>query len=217
MSIEIRLIDGPDELQAVLRLRRRIYVEELGYALPPTPANQPLAAEPLDTTGHLFGAFEGTRLVGAVRVNYGSAGPDSGFGSYAAFYGVTRFGPAFPQGISIVTRLMAEPAHRSGQTMVRFGVALYEHTRDTQPQVAFCIIDCVPALQPLFQRIGYRQIGPALQHPAAGTVLPMAFAVYHREHFQRVQSPLATVCPRHDRATADWFDAQFEPELQARA
>jgi hypothetical protein len=212
MSIEIRLINGPDELQAVLRQRRRIYEDELGYARDAAPDDHPLEAEALDATGQLFGAFDGPRLVGAVRVNYGSASPQGGFGPYAAFYGMDRFGPAFPQGISIVTRLMAEPEHRTGQTMASFGVALYEHTRDTQPEVAFCIIDCVPALQPLFQRIGYRQIGPALKHPAAGTVLPMAFAVYHREHFRRVQSPLAAVCPRHDRVTADWFDMAFDAE-----
>ena len=75
MSIDIRLINGPDELQAVLQLRRRIYGEELGYDLPLAPAGQPLAGEALDLTGHLFGAFEGTRLVGAVRVNYGSVDP----------------------------------------------------------------------------------------------------------------------------------------------
>jgi hypothetical protein len=220
MSIDIRLINGPDELQAVLQLRRRIYGEELGYDLPLAPAGQPLAGEALDLTGHLFGAFEGTRLVGAVRVNYASVDPGragDGFGTYADFYGMRRFGPAYPQGISIVTRLMAEPEHRSGQTMARFGVALYEHTRDTQPQVDFCIIDCVPALKPLFLRIGYRQIGPVLQHPVAGPVLPLAFAVYHREHFARVGSPLAAVCPRHDRATAEWFDAKFAGEVQPRA
>ncbi len=213
MSLDIRLINGPDELQAVLRLRQRIYVEELGYALATSPADRPLEAEALDATGQIFGAFDGSRLVGAVRVNYGSDRPQGGFGSYAAFYGMDRFGPAFPRGISIVTRLMAEPAHRTGQTMANFGVALYEHTRDTQPEVAFCIIDCVPALKPMFQRIGYRPIGPALQHPAAGTVLPMAFAVYHREHFLRVQSPLAAVCPRHDRRVAEWFDSTFDVAL----
>jgi hypothetical protein len=217
MSIDIRLIHGPDELQAVLQLRRRIYGQELGYALPPMPTGATLEPEALDFTGHLFGAFEGSRLVGAVRVNYGCTSgepPADGFGPYADFYGMSRFGPAYPQGISIVTRLMAEAEHRSGQTMARFGVALYEHTRDTQPQVDFCVIDCVPALKPLFLRIGYRQIGPVLQHPVAGAVLPLAFAVYHREHFVRVGSPLAAVCPRHDRAAAEWFDAKFAGEVQ---
>jgi len=220
MSIDIRLIHGPDELQAVLQLRRRIYGQELGYALPPVAAGATLEPEALDFTGHLFGAFDGSRLVGAVRVNYGCASGElsaGGFGNYADFYGMSRFGPAYPQGISIVTRLMAEPEHRSGQTMARFGVALYEHTRDTQPQVDFCIIDCVPALKPLFLRIGYRQIGPVLQHPVAGAVLPLAFAVYHREHFVRVGSPLAAVCPRHDRAAAEWFDAKFAREVQPSA
>lgn len=217
MSLHIRPIAGPDELHAVLRLRRRIYVDELGYRLP-LDADGALRAEPQDATGLIFGAFEGGELVGAVRVNYGEEGqPEGGFGFYAGFYGMQRFGAACPAGISIVTRLMALPAQRNGATMAQFGVALYEHTRDHRPQVRFCIIDCVPALKGLFERIGYRSIGPALQHPAAGTVLPMAFAVYHREHFLRVGSPLAAVCPRHDVETADWFDACFGSMTEAAA
>lgn len=209
MSLDIRPVAGPAEMQAVLQLRREIYGDELGYRLLVEPDGS-LAPEPLDASGVVFGAFEGAQLVGAVRVNYGDAArADGGFGFYAGFYGMQRFGREHPEGISIVTRLMALPAWRNGRTMAQFGVALYQHTCRHRPQVRYCLIDCVPPLKGLFEAIGYRQTGPALQHPVAGTVLPMGFAVYHRHHFERVGSPLAAVCPRHDADSADWFDATF--------
>ncbi len=212
MNLTIRPVTADEEMQAVLRLRRQIYGDELGYRLLLEPDGS-LPPEPLDANGTVFGAFEGARLVGAVRVNYGDAArADGGFGFYASFYGMHRFGREHPEGISIVTRLMALPAWRNGRTMAQFGVALYEHTRDHRPQVRYCLIDCVPPLKSLFEAIGYRQTGPALQHPVAGTVLPMGFAVYHRHHFERVGSPLAAVCPRHDAESAEWFDATFAVE-----
>lgn len=210
MSLHIRPIIGLAEFQAVLQLRRRIYVDELGYRVP-LAADGSLPPERLDIGGTVFGAFtDAGELVGTVRVNYGDpAQPAGGFGSYLGFYGMQRFGQACPAGISIVTRLMVLPAHRTGESMVAFGQALYAHTRDHHPQIVFCIIDCVPALKGLFERIGYRQIGAAIAHPMAGTVLPMAFAVYDRAHFRRVGSPLLALCPRHDASTALWFEQQF--------
>lgn len=202
MSLVIRPVAGADERLAVRQQRQAIYVEELGY--------RPADDERLDATGVLFGAFDGTRLVGSVRVNYGEA--DDAFGDYETLYRLRRFGPWFPQGISIVTKLMIEPAHRAGTLMARFGVALYEHTRRTRPQTMFCVIDCVPALAGFFLRLGYRPIGAPFLHPAAGTVLPMAFAVYDRLHFERVRSPLAAVCPLHDAASAAWLSRLLAQE-----
>lgn len=199
----IRPVANAAERLAVQRQRHAIYVEELGYAQKHADPSARTVAEPMDAAGVIFGAFEGTQLVGSVRVNYGDV-PDA-FGEYEALYGLRRFGPWFPQGISIVTKLMIEPAYRAGTLMARFGVALYEHTRRTRPQTMFCVIDCVPALAGFFLRLGYRPIGPAFMHPAAGTVLPMAFAVYDRRHFEQVRSPLAAVCPTHDGPSSAWL------------
>lgn len=203
MALEIRRVTSADELAAVRRQRHAIHVGELGYP--------PSHAEPLDATGWIFGAFSGGELAASVRVNYDS------FGDYEALYRMRRFGPHFPAGMSVVTKLMIAPAWRAGTLMARLGLALYVHTRDHRPQTQFCLIDCVPPLKGFFLRLGYRQIGPAIDHPAAGPVLPMAFAVYDLDHFRRVGSPLATVCPHHDAATAAWFARHFATELEAHA
>lgn len=168
---------------------------------------QRTVAEPLDATGLLFGAFSDAQLVASVRVHYRD------FGDYEAMYDLRRFGPYFPDGLSVVTKLMIDPDWRAGSLLARLGLALYVHTRDHCPQTKFCIIDCVPRLKPYFERLGYRQIGPAIAHPAAGAVIPMAFAVYDLAHFRRVRSPLASVCPSHDAESTAWFEDRFANEL----
>ena len=218
MSLDIRTVHAADEVAAIQRQRYAIYVEELGYPQRHADPATRRVAEPLDDSGVLFGAFEDERLVGSVRVNYGGDAPDQGgdggLREYTALYGLQRFERWFPGGISVVTKLMIEPSHRAGTLLARFGQALYVHTRDTRPQTMFCVIDCVPALRSFFLRLGYRQIGPWLRHPAAGWVVPMAFPVYDLEHFRSVRSPLAAVCPRHDEASAAWFRETLVDETQ---
>jgi hypothetical protein len=152
-----------------------------------------------------------------VRVNHGSSGAGSGFGEYAALLQMHRFGAYFPNRLGMVTRLLIDRPYRAGTVMARLALAVYEHTRKTQPDIAFCLIDCVPALRGVFLRLGYRQFGPAFGHPTAKLVLPMVFAVYDKHHFQRVRSPLASVCPHHDTLTADWLAHTFAAEFTAHA
>ena len=213
MGIDIRVVTTPGEIRAIQRQRYAIYVEELGYPQRHACHESRTVAEPLDASGVLFGAFEHGRLLASVRVNYGSTSSEYGegqaFGEFTALYGLQRFGRWDPGGISVVTKLMIEPEHRAGTLMARLGVALYVHTRETLPSTMFCVIDCVPALRDYFQRLGYRQIGPQFRHSAAGMVVPMAFPVYDRRHFESVRSPLARACPRHDEATAAWFRDTF--------
>ena len=220
MAIDIRVVTAPHEIRAIQRQRFEIYSEELGYPQRHACHQSRTVAEPMDAIGVLFGAFEHGRLVASVRVNYGSAmagsSDDPALGEFTALYGLRRFGRWFPGGISVVTKLMIEPEYRAGTLMARLGLALYIHTRETRPATMFCVIDCVPALRGYFQRLGYRQIGPWFQHPAAGLVVPMAFPVYDRNHFETVRSPLAKACPRHDETSAAWFRSTFVQEADVR-
>lgn len=214
MTAEIRLATTPAEMLAVQRQRYAIYVRELGYRQRHADPTTETIAEPMDATGCIIGAFCGNSVVASVRVNYGDG---SALAEYADLYGLHRFEPYSPAHLSIVTKLMIDPGYRAGTLMARFSVALYEYTARHKPGVLFCVIDCAPALRDFFLRIGYRQIGPAFQHPEADTVVPMAFAVYDLEHFKRIRSPLARVCPHHDALSVAWFRRTFAMELSRYA
>jgi hypothetical protein len=126
---------------------------------------------------------------------------------------VDRFKPSWHERLAVVTKLMVRPEFRHGIVLSRLGLALYEFTCDSEPNARFCLIDCIPPLKHLFVRLGYRQIGPSMRHPAAGMVLPMAFPIYNLAHFRRVRSPLAVACPRHDTVSCAWFENTFAAEL----
>lgn len=218
--LDVRRVVGPEEMLAVRRLRRRVDVDELGYRMP-VLAGGALAAEPLDTDGVVFAAFVRGEVVGAARVNVGRDRRDGGFGFFAGWYGLRRFDTApagaFPHGVALVSRLMLLPAWRSAAAVARLTLALYEHLRDREPQVRYGVTDCGPSQLRAHEQLGWRPIGPTLWHPMAGALLPLAFALYHREHLMRTGSPLAPACPRHDGASARWFDATFAPAVLAAA
>lgn len=206
MAIEIRRVSSDDELQAVYRQRFAVYVSELGYRQTCADPHTGTVVEPWDANGHILGAFDGVHLVASVRANYASClASDGGFGDYVLHYGMGRFGAWFPHGIGIATKLIIDPPYRAGTLLARLALALYVHTREHMPHTMFCLIDCVPSLRDIYGRLGYRQIAAPFLHPAAGCVIPMAMAIYDQAHLMDVRSPLARVCPHHDRESAAWL------------
>ena len=71
--IEIKLIDNPQDLQRVFRLRYAVYVEELGAEMAHADHQRREVREPWDKSGDNLGAWINGELVGGVRINYGGA------------------------------------------------------------------------------------------------------------------------------------------------
>ena len=103
MPIEIRHITKPAELIAVYRQRYTVYVQELKYPQRYADHVARTVVEPLDTHGHILGAFEDGLLVGSIRINYGS---EAAFGNYVDLYQMRSFAPYFPERLSICTKLL---------------------------------------------------------------------------------------------------------------
>lgn len=196
---------------AVQRQRYEIFIEELKYPDPHADHTARTVVDPQDQTGTILGAFNGPRLIGSVRINY------EDFGEYGSLLSVRRFGPYFPNRLTLITKLMIDPAHRAGTLMARFGMELYRHITSTHPQTMFGIMSCVPAHQDFFHRFGYRPIGRPFMHSYAGLTVPMAAALYDLDHFRRVGSSVSKLCPRHDVASSDWFVQTFGTELAGDA
>ena len=213
MSYDVMPVRDPDTMHSIARQRYEIYVEELGYHQVHANAACRTVVEPLDATGVLYAVRDGEALAGSARVNYGCDDPGPVFGEYRQLYPMKRFGAAYPRQLCIVTKLMLAPSYRSGTLLSVVASGLYTHMRVLRPDVRFCLIDCVPPLRGVFERLGYRVIGSAFQHPAGPPVLPMAFVVYGRTHFERVGSPLARLCPHDDISGLTWFEQAFEQEI----
>ena len=211
MGTEIRRVASSEDMLAVRRQRYATYVGELQHRDPHANHVDRTIVEPLDDAGTTLGAFVGTRMVGSVRINYRD------FGEYGELPSVRRFEPYLPDGLTLITRLAIDPPYRCGTLLARFGVELYRHTIATHPETMFGVIACVPALQGFYRRFGYRQIGPAFSHSYAGTTVPMAFAMYDREHLRQVGSAVFKLCPRHDAESSNWFAGTFAAEFESSA
>lgn len=214
MPITIRLVTESDELLAIYRQRYAVYVEELKYPQKWADHAARTVIEPLDATAHILGAFDDDgALRGSVRLNYGV---ESDFAEYVELYGMKRFGPYFPARLVLTTKMILVPRHRGGTLMLRLCQASFAHTKESFPKTKFCLIDTKPPLDSYFRRLGFRPTGPMIQHPAAGSVVPMAFLFDDGKHLHQIGSPLKKFCSDVDETeSVGWYHAAFEQHLVA--
>jgi hypothetical protein len=214
MPITIRFVTEPDELLAIHRQRYAVYVEELKYPQKWADHVAGTVIEPLDATGHILGAFDNQgQLLGSVRLNYGV---ESDFGEYVELYGMKQFGPYFPERLVLTTKMILDLGHRGGTLMLRLCQASLLHTKECFPKTAFALIDSKPPLDGYFQRLGFRPTGPMIQHPAAGSVVPMAFLFDDGEYLRRIGSPLKKFCSDvGETESVRWYQMAFGQHLVA--
>lgn len=208
MPIIIRLVTESDELLATYRQRYAIYVEELKYPQKWADHAARTVIEPLDATGHILGAFDDAgRLLGSVRLNYGV---ESDFGEYVELYRMKQFGPYFPDRLVLTTKMILDPWHRGGTLMLRMCQASFLHTKECFPETAFSLIDSKPPLDGYFRRLGFRPTGPMIQHPAAGSVVPMAFVFDDGEYLRQIGSPLKKFySDMSETESVRWYQTAF--------
>jgi len=211
MCIDIRIVTDKAELEQVYRLRYEIYVEEMGRPQKHADHHSRTVIEPLDERATIFGAFDGARLVGTLRVNMGTIAD----GFYPEFYGMRLFQGFFPHRTSVTCKLMVRPEFRASPVGIRLckaGVA-----EDIARGVRFDFIDCNTPLISLYEKFGYRQVLPDEPHPEYGVVRRLVNDFLDLDHLRRVRSPFASLVPP-DLAAApiDW-DAIREAALSERA
>lgn len=211
MPIEIRRITKPDELIAVYRQRYTVYVEELRYLQRYADHAMRMVVEPLDTYGHILGAFQEGALVGSVRINFGS---EVGFGNYIDLYDMRRFASYFPERLSICTKFIVARPRRASMTMTLLSKACYEYRPLHQARNVFNLIDSKPPLDGYFRRLGYRQVRPRIMHPDAGEVVPLVLPMFDRSYLGGIGSPFAKLLPgTRDDESVRWFYKAFADEL----
>lgn len=196
-----------DDLTKVGRFRYRIYVEEMKRFQQYADHAARTVCEPLDRSGHVLIALQGSEVVGTVRFNLGS---ESDLGLYTELYRLKELGPLFPKRVSITTKLMIAPEYRRTPLALRLALASYKYASVRGVDVD--AIDCNPPLKSFFAKLGYRQVFGAIDHPEYGHVIPMFLAVRDKQHLQQVRSPFLKLAESldHDWESADLLNALAE-------
>jgi hypothetical protein len=184
MSVQVRVVQSSAEALDVYHLRYQVYVEELKRTQSYADHEARTIEEPLDKDALLFAAYDSGRLVGSVRVNYGSR---CHLGEYVSLYDMERVGPAFPEHSSITTKLLVTREYRNTSLAYRLAVACYRTA--VRDGILHDFIDVYPARVPFFERLGYRVHIPRAVHSEFGEVIVMTINTRDEEHFKSVGSP----------------------------
>jgi hypothetical protein len=131
---------------------------------------------------------------------------------YQEAYEVDRFRDHVPvDRISMVKRLVVLESHRGGIVPLKMMIAMYQELlrRDT----ALILLDCLPHLVRLYERLGFRTYLPFnIDDPGgSGMLTAMALVPNDMPRLRSVRSPLLSIARRHygDAEPPGWADSLF--------
>lgn len=192
-EIVVRLAETEAEKEAIYRLRYEVYIEEMGGGArhrEADPAGRQLR-DGLDEHAYHFYVRSGGAVVACARLNLRRDGPLE----CEEQVEMARFAPAFPDRVSMSSRLVLHAGLRGSHVLRQIVRAMYKFGREQQVQFDF--IDCHPRLLPLYSRLGYRIYRPGFKHPKYVYVIPMVLVVDDVDYLQQVNSPFLSLARRH--------------------
>jgi GNAT superfamily N-acetyltransferase len=205
MAIQIREAVTREDRERCYRLRYQVYVEEMHRVQEFADHERRMTEEPYDRYAHLLMAEDEDRLVGTMRLNMRRDGPLE----CEELYALDRFGPFFPDSVSMITKFVIEPDYRQRGVAGRLAIAAYQFGRRNGIKLNF--IDCYPHLVQLYQQMGYRIYKSNIKHPDYGSVIPMVLLLEDIEYLEQIHSPFlryARGLP-NSRDAREYFDKHF--------
>lgn len=193
--IEIKLIDNPQDLQQVFRLRYAVYVEELGAEMEYADHQRKEVHEPWDDTGDNLGAWINGELVGCVRINRGG---ESDLLEYQNFFNpviANEYADCRLEHISVSSKFAVHPRHRGATLAVRLAQANYIQMQERNSRLNY--LTCRPNLAEMYRKLGFQPCAPAFHHTEAGWITPMVLVVQDYETLRQIKSPFADICARY--------------------
>ena len=180
----VELVTSEAQKSEVFRQRYRIYVEEMGRHQVHADHVRREIREPMDEQGAIFAAYTGNELLGSLRVNLARDGALE----CPELYAFEQFGSAFPDKVSLLTKLMVERNHRSTVVFNLLAISAYEY--GLRSGITHNFINCNDHLVRSFERLGHRTYKGKVSHPEYGNVTPMVCIVHDREYMEQMRSPL---------------------------
>lgn len=183
--IRVRVTNCAEELTAVYRIRYDVYVRELRRNPPDADHERQILSDFLDEGSEHLGAFDGDRLIGAIRNTF-AANTDLGY--YEEFYGFRTVGDDHPALTSMTTAQVVLQEHRGAR--IGFKLPMASFLSGLSHGVRWNFIDCIPSLLDFFKHIGYREHLQAAPHPTYGfTVHRLRLDLWDIEYFKCMRSP----------------------------
>nr|ABB76600.1 long chain N-acylphenylalanine synthase [uncultured bacterium CSL142] len=214
-SKNVKLATTEAEKEAIYRLRYEVYVEEMGGATRELGGDttKRQARDQMDETAAHFYVSQKGQVVACLRFNLRRDCPFECETELA----LQRFAPAYPNHISMTSRLMLHPKLRGSHVVMELACAAFEYGI-RQGVSHFDFIDCHPRLIPLYSRLGYRIYKSGFRHPKYIYVVPMVMVGGDLEYLQKIKSPFAAIAASLPATTQyrDMLLAQFPDASQGQ-
>jgi hypothetical protein len=181
--IIVRPVLSPEDRSAVFRLRYEVYVKEMNR--PQHYANHTKCEieEPLDTTGHILGAFLGSEVVGTMRTNLLRF---ASVGIYEELYGLSNLPFAARRCTSVTTKLIVSSLFRKTRAALLLTRACYNFGLANEVEEDY--MDCNSHLVGFFEGLGF-SVANIATHPEYGLVTVMRLRLRDSAHLTSVGSP----------------------------
>jgi hypothetical protein len=170
-TIDVYLCRNREMLERAQRLRYEVYCVELGRQSPNADHERRIISDDLDRFGHCFIAVERGETIGTFRGNRPTEGP---LGVVEELYGM-RSSPHYPAATSVCTKLIVKKGKRRGPTALRLIGAMVRY--GMRQNVKECYVDCVPALVPYYEAMGFKICGKGFLHGENGLSYPLVLDV----------------------------------------
>ncbi len=168
-SFEVLLCRNDAMLEQAMRMRYRVYCDELGRSSPYADHERKVIRDNLDEFGHTFIEVDEGRAIGTLRANFSA---DGDLGTLEELYGLAE-SPHHPQHTLLCTKFIVEKSRRGGSGYMELIRAVTAYVTNTGKETRECYIDCIPDLMPLYKRIGFVQAGEMFYHYENGPSVPM--------------------------------------------
>jgi predicted GNAT family N-acyltransferase len=191
-------------MEAVYRFRYEIYVEEMGRRQKDADHARRRIEDRYDQHGVNLCAFDRDRVIGVMRMNFGS---DASLGGYESFYDIAGAGNACPRQSGIATRFMVASDVRKGRLAVDIMSGAFHLSLERR--IDYCFMDCNDHLVDFFTKVGFVEYAPVKTHPEYGDVHLMRFDLRDPRHLRASWSPFREAWLRY---TADLRARESEAE-----
>ncbi len=205
--LRVGIASTTEELEAVARLRYRVWVEETGNRQSAALNHSTKTmADDIDRVATILYLASGSDVVATVRIVRADVGAKT---KYAHFYALDGMPEVRPEDVSFTSNLSMVPEWRGTPALGRLLDAAYEGLRRQGVWLDF--IHCRPALVGLYEVIGYRRFGRDVLDTELGLRVPMALVLDDVEYLTKVHSPFARLSTQfsNDPEHGAWFAGRF--------
>lgn len=190
---EVRTATTEADRAAVYRLRYELYVEEQGLFGDTADHERRWLRDAMDDEATLLVAYEGTEVVGTVRLLHGGDGRIDAETRHT--FDLDAFADVLDERHIIVTsRMLVRAQHRGGELPRMILVRGFELAVGSGAELL--VGECEPHLVNTWIRLGFHPYG-LCEHPVNGTLIRIALVVGDKEHVRKLGSPLAPAAERY--------------------